>query len=98
MRLELDNPQGRLQAGQLVTARLPAQAGGPAPEVLAVPRSAIEQIEGRTVVFVATGGIRAAERADRALGWEHVEIRDGLTAGERVARGGAFLLKSELLR
>jgi len=99
VRLELDNPHGRLQAGQLVTARLPAQASGTAPEVLAVPRSAIEQIEGRTVVFVETAGgfERRNVLTGRSAG-DHVEIREGLNPGERVAARGAFLLKSELLR
>jgi multidrug efflux pump subunit AcrA (membrane-fusion protein) len=31
-------------------------------------------------------------------GGDKVEIRQGLTAGDRVAVEGAFLLKSELLR
>ncbi|HVT08848.1 MAG TPA: efflux RND transporter periplasmic adaptor subunit [Polyangia bacterium] len=99
VRLELDNPHGRLQSGQLVTARLPAQASGTAPRVLAVPRSAIEQIEGRTVVFVETAGgfERRNVLTGRSAG-EHVEIREGLKPGERVAARGAFLLKSELLR
>ncbi len=99
VRLELDNPHGRLQAGQLVTARLPAQTSGTAPEVLAVPRSAIEQIEGRTVVFVETaGGFERRNVLTGRSGGDQVEIRDGLTPGERVAARGAFLLKSELLR
>ena len=55
MRLEFANPKGHLQAGQLVTARIVADAERETAEVLAVPRSAVEQVEGKTVVFVQTG-------------------------------------------
>jgi cobalt-zinc-cadmium efflux system membrane fusion protein len=99
VRLEVPNPAGALRAGQLVTARVLADAKRDVAEVLAVPRSAIEQLEGKTVVFVRNGS--AFER--RAVltgssGGDRVEIRKGLAPGEEVAVEGAFLLKSELLR
>ncbi len=43
------------QAGQLVTARIVADDRRETAQVLAVPRSAVEQVEGKTVVFVQTG-------------------------------------------
>jgi membrane fusion protein, heavy metal efflux system len=64
-----------------------------------VPRSAIEQVEGKTVVFVQSGD--GFERRNVMLGTsggDRVEVRKGLIAGEVVAIDGAFLLKSELLR
>lgn len=99
VRLEFDNPNGRLQPGQLVTARILARSDTNGPEVLAVPRSAVEQVEGKTVVFVENGSgfERRNVRIGRSAG-DHVEIRDGLSPGERIATRGAFLLKSELLR
>jgi membrane fusion protein, heavy metal efflux system len=99
VRLEFANPKGLLEAGQLVTARIVADARRETAEVLAVPRSAVEQIEGKTVVFVQTGG--GFERRNvltGASGGPRIEIRQGLALGERVAVEGAFLLKSELLR
>jgi RND family efflux transporter MFP subunit len=99
VRLELENRNGLLQAGQLVTARILAAPSRAAPEVLAVPRSAVERVEGKTVVFVQNG--EGFERRNVLLGssgGDRVEIREGLTAGERIAVQGAFLLKSELLR
>jgi cobalt-zinc-cadmium efflux system membrane fusion protein len=99
VRLEVPNPNGELHAGQLVTARILADSKLATNEVLAVPRSAIEQVEGKTVVFVQTG--EAFERRNVLLGTsggDRVEIRKGLDAGELVAVDGAFLLKSELLR
>jgi len=99
VRLEFPNPKDALHAGQLVTARIVADPKLVASEVLAVPRSAIEQVEGKTVVFVKAG--EAFERRNVLVGTsggDRVEIRKGLNAGEMVAVDGAFLLKSELLR
>ncbi len=99
VRLEFPNPNGVLHAGQLVTARILADSRLATSEVLAVPRSAIEQVEGKMVVFVKAGDV--FERRNVLLGMsggDRVEIRKGLNAGEVVAIDGAFLLKSELLR
>jgi cobalt-zinc-cadmium efflux system membrane fusion protein len=99
VRLEFPNPNGALHAGQLVTARIVADSKLATNEVLAVPRSAIEQVEGKTVVFVKAGD--AFERRNVLLGTsggDRVEVRKGLNPGEMVAVDGAFLLKSELLR
>jgi cobalt-zinc-cadmium efflux system membrane fusion protein len=99
VRLEFLNPNGALQAGQLVTARLRVEAGRGAPEVLAVPRSAVEQVDGKTVVFVEqSGGFERRYVLTGRSGGDRVEIREGLRSGERIAVQGAFLLKSELLR
>jgi cobalt-zinc-cadmium efflux system membrane fusion protein len=99
VRLEFPNPKDMLHAGQLVTARIVADPKLASGEVLAIPRSAIEQVEGKTVVFVKAGD--AFERRNVLVGTsggDRVEIRTGLSAGELVAIDGAFLLKSELLR
>ena len=55
VRLEFPNPKGVVQVGQLVTARILAGGKRDAVGVLAVPRSAVEQLEGKTIVFVKTG-------------------------------------------
>jgi cobalt-zinc-cadmium efflux system membrane fusion protein len=99
VRLEFDNPKGLLQSGQLVTARILAQPSRGAAEVLAVPRSAVQQVEGKTVVFVETGtGFERRDVLTGNSGGDRIEIRRGLSDGERIATRGAFLLKSELLR
>jgi cobalt-zinc-cadmium efflux system membrane fusion protein len=99
VRLEFPNPKGALQSGQLVTARVLADQKRDTPEVLAVPRSAVEQVEGKTVVFVQHGeSFQRRNVLTGSSGGDRVEIRKGLSPGELVAVEGAFLLKSELLR
>jgi len=101
VRLEFENRQGQLSLGQLVTARIVGDSQRGAPEVLAIPRNAVERIEGRPTVFVARGAAGGFEQRAVELGasgGDLVEIRGGLAAGEAVAVDGAFLLKSELLR
>jgi membrane fusion protein, heavy metal efflux system len=98
VRIELDNPGGKLRPGQFVTARLVGDGASPV-EALAVPRSAVQAVEGRSVVFVR-GPSGFARRAVElgASGGDLVEIRQGVAEGEEVVTDGAFLLKSELLR
>ena len=99
VRLEFPNPKGALDAGQLVTARILAGSKRDGAEVLSVPRSAVEQVEGKTVVFVQNGeGFERRNVLTGTSGGDRVEIRKGLVPGEVVAVEGAFLLKSELLR
>jgi len=100
VRVELANQGGKLSFGQLVTARLVGDPSTVATAVIAVPRAAIEHVDGRPVVFVKTAG-GAFERRAVELGVStgaEVEIRRGVVEGELVAADGAFLLKSELLR
>ncbi len=71
---------------------------GDAPPVLAVPEDAIQDLDGKKVVFVAENETEFAARqvqAGRAAGGM-VEIVSGLQEGERYAVKGAFILKSEV--
>lgn len=85
-----------LKPGLFVRVLLPA---GPPVEALAVPDSALVRHEGRTFVFVEVGP-RDFEARNVDVGsnidpW--VIVTSGLTAGDRIATSGAFVLKSELL-
>jgi membrane fusion protein, heavy metal efflux system len=99
VRVEFDNPDGKLSPGQFVSARILGDPGHAPNEALAVPRQAVQTVDGKSLVFVKKG-----ERFERRVvelglsGGELVEVRLGLEAGEEVATEGAFLLKSELLR
>ncbi len=68
--------------------------------VLAVPRGALQQVGGRTMVFVMRGP-RRFEFLDVTIGEssnEYVEIRSGLMEKEEVVTEGSYALKSEALR
>ena len=96
MRAVADNADGLLKPGMFVRVRLPGTARE---TVLQLPRSAIQEHEGRSFVFVHTGG-DAFRRQDVRLGrraGEAVEVLEGISAGDRVATGGGFALKSRLL-
>lgn len=97
VRIELKNPSGRLRAGMFANVRilLPSQE-----EVLAVPKGAVLEDEGRAFVFVHHGGdyfVRRPVKPGRTwAGW--VEIAGGLAGGETLVSDGSFLLKSDVLR
>lgn len=99
VRIEFSHRDGRLLPGQFVTARLLADAGTAAIPVVAVPRRAVQSVEGKPVVFRRTG--EGFEKRAVELGTSSgdlVEVTSGLAEGDEVALDGAFLLKSELLR
>jgi len=98
VRIEVPNPERLLRPGQFVRARV-ARVDTGAP-VIAIPRKALQQIDGQFGVFVEKepGGYAALPveigRADGDL----VEITRGLLEGDRVVTQGGFVLKSELQR
>lgn len=97
VRAVLGNPDGRLRPGMFCRARIPLDGGREAP---AVPAGAVLGDGDLRFVFVMADGGLAAQVAVRTGaardGW--VEIADGLKPGDRVVTGGAFLLKSDVLR
>jgi cobalt-zinc-cadmium efflux system membrane fusion protein len=62
-----------------------------------VPAEAVQSVGGRSVVFVQTpGGFTLRPVTPGPSGGGSTPIVSGLSAGERVAGRGAFLLKAEL--
>lgn len=91
----LDNRGGLWRVGESVTARvlLPADGDG----AIRIPSTAVQTVEGRTVVFVRTGtGFKATPvtlgRQDGAT----VVVTTGLTGREQIAATNSFTLKSAL--
>jgi cobalt-zinc-cadmium efflux system membrane fusion protein len=97
VRCAMPNPQGRLKPEMYATVLL--GEGEPRP-VVVVPSAAVQDIDGKPVVFVEDGKGRYRRR-DITVGSDRdglLEVRTGLREGERVVAAGAFLLKSELLK
>ena len=100
IRVELDNPDGTLRPGLFGRISLSPE-GDHAEQVSVIAQSAVQRVEGQTLVFVATdepGVFRTAFVTLGARSHGKVEIRDGLAEGDQVVVSGAFTLKSELLR
>lgn len=99
VRVEFENPDGKLNPGQFVTARLIGDANHSQIEAIAVPRRAVATVEGESVVFVrGKDGFQRRSVQIGHSGGDLLEIKQGIAEGEAVATDGAFLLKSELLR
>lgn len=92
----IDNRDGDLRVGQNVSARV-ATPGDDGARVPVVPRSAIQEIEGRSVVFVRTGRGFVVRPVTIGMGSDGaVPVLSGLRVGESVATVNAFVLKAEL--
>jgi cobalt-zinc-cadmium efflux system membrane fusion protein len=95
-RIEVANPARKLKPEMFATVELALAAD--APPVVAIPEDALQDLDGKKVVFVAENeaefGARQVQAGRTAGGM--VEIVSGLKEGERYAIKGAFILKSEL--
>lgn len=93
-RVVLANPQGLWRPGLPVSVTL---RHAEAEVAVAVTADAVQTLEGRPVVFARRGQQfeALAVKAGRADG-QHVEIVQGLAAGERYAARNSFLVKAEL--
>lgn len=95
-RSDIPNPDRRLRPEMFADVTLVT----PEQSVLAVPRTAVQQVGSRTVVFVVLGP-RRFESREVTLGQasgEYIQVVAGLTAGEEVVTQGSYALKSEYLR
>jgi len=95
-RIVLQNPDGAWRPGLFVTALIELERV----EVsVAVPRTALEQVEGTTVVFVKDDdGFEARAVTLGLQGNDAVEVTKGLNPGDAYVTRGGFTLKAELAR
>jgi multidrug efflux pump subunit AcrA (membrane-fusion protein) len=94
VRCLVDNRYGRLKPEMYATVSL---ATNEKRSALLIAASAIQEMDGQTVVFLARDKDRFEKRAvkvGRKQG-NQVEILEGLSRGDRVVTDGSFLLKSE---
>ncbi len=92
----LDNRAGQWRVGEAVTASI-ALAMGDGDRSISVPSTAIQTVEGKSVVFVRTReGFKALPvvLGDRA--GANVVIRSGLGGTEQIAITNSFALKAEI--
>lgn len=93
--LQLGGAPGGLTQGQAVRARIIPR--GSQENRIILPEEAVQQVEGRDMVFVqAKGGFQAIPVSIGSRNGGRVEILDGLRAGQAVVTKGAFVLKSQL--
>jgi cobalt-zinc-cadmium efflux system membrane fusion protein len=95
-RVEVANPGRKLKPQMFATVELALAAD--ARQVLAVPEEAVQELDGKKLIFVAE---KATEFEPRVVELGRVsggmvEVVSGLKEGERYAVKGAFTLKSEL--
>lgn len=95
-RIEVANPGRKLKPEMFASVELALPAD--TPPVLAVPEDALQEVEGKKVLFVAEEDTefepRKVELGRTAGGM--AEVVSGLKEGERYAVKGSFLLKSEM--
>lgn len=92
----LDNSGNLWRVGEAVTASV-RLAGDGGTSTVRVPSTAVQTVEGRTVVFVRTAtGFKATPVQLGDTAGDTVLIRSGLSGRERIATTGSFTLKAEL--
>ncbi len=97
VRCLVQNTGGLLKLEMFATIDIPLEPTRP---VLAVPDSAIQQIEGKSVVFVRTSEkeFKKCEVQTGLASGGYTEIRSGLKPGDPVVTQGSFVVKTAFLR
>lgn len=99
-RVEIANPDRRLRPGMFARAALTIPAGKDGQAVVLVPQDAIQRIDEKSVAFIEErpGSYLAQPVIIGRQSGHDVEIRSGLTEGQKVVTQGSFYLKSILLK
>ena len=97
VRCVVENKSHELKLDMFATVRVPTSHSR---QVLAIPASALQNVEGKSVAFAQVGESefvpRALQLGAQQAGW--VEILSGLKPGEKIVAEGSFYLKSNLQR
>ncbi|MEL7025275.1 MAG: efflux RND transporter periplasmic adaptor subunit [Pseudomonadota bacterium] len=97
LRIEVDNAEHRLHAGQFVQVDILTGTSEP---LLAVPSSAVTMVEGAPTVFKLKDGdkFHAEEIDPGPTVGDWIVVRGGLMSGDQIAVAGVFHLKSLKLK
>jgi RND family efflux transporter MFP subunit len=103
VRVELANPREVLRLGMFVDVTFSGavQAASSAQPVPAVPRSAVQTIGAKQIVYVATDRPGSFVQREVSTGQEidgKLPVYNGVSTGERVVTEGSFLLRAESLK
>lgn len=103
VRVELENPVLRLRPGMFAQVRIATPAAAVATtSALTVPEIAVQELNGKQVVFVALPApgrfVARTVTLGARSGAGFIAIASGLSAGERIVARGAFQLKAEMLK
>jgi cobalt-zinc-cadmium efflux system membrane fusion protein len=94
-RVILPNPEGHFRPGLFVTASL---AGEEIPVSLLVPKSALQNLEGKTSIFIQhQGDFKQQPVTIGKTTKTHAEVTSGLKAGQYYVTQGAFELKAKIV-
>ncbi len=94
-RVVLPNPEGNLRPGLFITANLD---GEDIPVPLVVPKSALQNLEGETCVFIKhLDGFKSQPVTLGKTSKTHAEVTSGLKAGQSYVANGAFELKAKII-
>lgn len=101
VRVEVANPNFRLRPGMFAQVRVETIPDGSA-GAITVPDAAVQEVDGRQVVFIAANQrgryIARAVTLGPRTGDGRLVIKSGLSAGEQIVAKGAFQLKAELTK
>ncbi len=97
VRCVVENNSGLLKLDMFATVEIPVDRAG---LVLAIPDSSIQQIEGRSFVFIRNSESEFLKREVQTgiASGGYTEIKSGIKAGDMVASQGSFVVKTAFLR
>ena len=100
IRVVLPNADRRLKPGMFATARITGTHAHDPVLLLAIPTSAVQEVDGHTSVFVRDdqGGFTLQRVHLGEEAGDLVEVLNGLNEGDEVVVNGSFVLKGQLLR
>lgn len=100
VRVELANPDRALKLGMYVNVAF-SSLGQSERTVPVLPSSAVQNIEGRQIVFLATNDPTIFELRPVRLGAEvngRFPVMEGVNVGDRVVTNGSFMLRAEWVK